>query len=161
MEPIASFSIDLALILRLFGALAWGAAYAIFLQLHPLGKFLVRFRTWVTVVIGVGVDLGIAYPGDWWTVAAVIAVSSVGIIARSLFNEEKTQRGKRMPDKTLYSIMDAIALSKGLIERLEKLIKKGGKDTQDLEIAAIVTIAYQIKEKCQHAQAGEYEEKLY
>lgn len=82
-----SINVHLALVL----ALIWGCAWAAILQFTRLGRFLVHRRTWITVVIGVGVDLVIAafcMPFDaWFRVVAIVAVSSVGIVARSLFNE--------------------------------------------------------------------------
>lgn len=75
----------------LFFALVWGCLWALFLQWHPWGQWLAVKRTWLTVVIGVGVDLAILLLildwQTWLTVAAVIAASSLGIIVRSLYNE--------------------------------------------------------------------------
>jgi uncharacterized protein involved in cysteine biosynthesis len=72
-------------------ALIWGALWALFLQLHPWGQWLALRRTWLTVVIGVGVDLALLLlildAHTWATVVAIIAASSIGIIARSLYNE--------------------------------------------------------------------------
>lgn len=72
-------------------ALIWGAIWALFLQLHPWGQWLAIKRTWLTVVIGVGVDMALLLLvldiHTWTAVATVIAASSVGIIARSLYNE--------------------------------------------------------------------------
>ena len=72
-------------------ALIWGAIWALFLQLHPWGQWLAIKRTWLTVVIGVGVDMALLLLvldiGTWTAVAAVIAASSIGIIVRSLYNE--------------------------------------------------------------------------
>ena len=72
-------------------ALIWGAIWALFLQMHPWGQWLAIKRTWLTVVIGVGVDMALLLLvldiGTWSAVAAVIAASSIGIIARSLYNE--------------------------------------------------------------------------
>ena len=69
----------------------WGVFWAIFLQYHPLGRFLAKRRTWITVVVGVGGDLLLLYAvldlEDWLLVAAVVGMSSAGIIARSLWNE--------------------------------------------------------------------------
>jgi hypothetical protein len=72
-------------------ALIWGAIWASFLQFVPLGRFLAIRRTWLTVVVGVGVDLLIAlaivpWP-YWWPLAAVVALSALPIIARSIINE--------------------------------------------------------------------------
>ncbi len=72
-------------------ALIWGAIWALFLQLHPWGQWLAIKRTWLTVVIGVGVDMALLLLvldiHTWTAVATVIAASSVGIIVRSLYNE--------------------------------------------------------------------------
>jgi hypothetical protein len=77
--------------LALFLALIWGGIWAAFLQFIPLGRFLAQKRTWITVVIGVGMDLLIALmimPWEYWKLfALVIAYSSIGIILRSLANE--------------------------------------------------------------------------
>ena len=72
-------------------ALIWGAIWALFLQLHPWGQWLAIKRTWLTVVIGVGVDMALLLLvldiHTWSTVTAIVAASSSGIIARSLYNE--------------------------------------------------------------------------
>lgn len=72
-------------------ALIWGIVWASFLQFHHLGRFLALKRTWLTVVIGIGIDLLIALrliPFVYWQrVLTVIALSSIGIIFRSLANE--------------------------------------------------------------------------
>ena len=74
-------------------ALLWGACWALFLQHHAWGQWLAVRRTWLTVVIGVGVDLALLALlldlAAWLTTAAVIAASSVGIIVRSIANERR------------------------------------------------------------------------
>ena len=81
MNPIVSqISIDLLAILRVSLAFFFGITYAMWLQHSRQGQFLANERTWITVVIGIGVDLALAYDGDWWTVVLVIAASSVGIM---------------------------------------------------------------------------------
>jgi hypothetical protein len=86
------------LVLALVLALMWGICWAVFLQYHPLGRFLAIKRTWVTVVIGVGIDLMIALlvveVETWFKVVAIVILSSVGIIARSLLNELRDTRGE-------------------------------------------------------------------
>ncbi len=77
-------------------AFVWGGILAAFLQWHPFGKFLALRRTWITVVIGVGVDLlilkSILNRQAWARVIAVISLSSVLIILRSLINELNDNR---------------------------------------------------------------------
>lgn len=74
-------------------AAVWGVVWALFLQYHPWGQWLAVRRTWLTVVIGVGVDLALlALLLDlptWLTVAGVIGASSLGIIVRSIANERR------------------------------------------------------------------------
>jgi hypothetical protein len=82
----------LAVILALF----WGMIWAAFLQWNEYGRYLALRRTWVTVVIGVGVDLLIALfvtPLEvWLVVCAIVIASSLGIISRSLYNEHLDER---------------------------------------------------------------------
>lgn len=72
-------------------ALIWGVIWSAYLQFFRLGRFLAEKRTWLTVVIGVGVDLLILYPlvprREWIKFFSIIALSSVAIIFRSLWNE--------------------------------------------------------------------------
>lgn len=79
------------LALALCLAFVWGVIWALFLQFHRYGRWLAVRRTWITVVVGVGVDLALLAllldPHTWVTVAAVVAASSVGVIVRSLVNE--------------------------------------------------------------------------
>lgn len=71
--------------------LIWGVLWALFLQCTEAGQFLVLRRTWLTVAVGIGVDLLILLallPLEMWLmVVGVIGASAVGIIARSLLNE--------------------------------------------------------------------------
>jgi hypothetical protein len=71
-------------------AAIFGLTYAVLLQTE-LGKTLSRRMTWLSVVIGIGVDLLLARPivqrQAWNTFAVVFTASSIGIIARSLINE--------------------------------------------------------------------------
>ena len=72
-------------------AAIWGFTWALILQFTGFGQFLSYRRTWLTVVIGVGVDLLLAcilMPlNAWLAICGVIAASSIGIVARSLINE--------------------------------------------------------------------------
>jgi hypothetical protein len=72
-------------------AAIWGGIWAAFIQFVPLGRFLAQKRTWITVVVGVGVDLAIAkliIPWEYWKwMGLIIGASSLAIILRSLINE--------------------------------------------------------------------------
>lgn len=74
-------------------AAVWGVVWAVFLQQHRYGRWLAVRRTWLTVVVGVGVDLALLLlvldAHTVATVTAVVAASSLGLIARSLLNEHK------------------------------------------------------------------------
>lgn len=148
MPLTLQFSLDLALIARCFAALIWGILYAIFLQHTRWGQFLAKRRTWITVTIGIGVDLLIAFDGTWATVAAVIGLSSLGIVARSLINEEREEFNPR-GYKVKWGLEDAIALSNELVEMLE------GEGN-----ARLLSLAYRINEKVKSARRGEYEQKF-
>lgn len=85
-------------------AIVWGALLACFLQYTALGRFLALRRTWITVVIGVGVDLLIALGlaltapwspplGQWLQTTIIIVLSSLPIIWRSIHNELEETRG--------------------------------------------------------------------
>ncbi len=84
---MSSFYIYFALIL----ALAWGIALALALQRIEFLRWMADKRTWILVVIGVAVDLALAWlivPFEWWwRVAAIIGASSVGLIGRSIYLE--------------------------------------------------------------------------
>lgn len=79
-------------------ALVWGVFWASFLQWTRPGWFLANKRTWLSVVVGVGVDLGIilgilyvkplSQPlFTWLRIIVVFALSSIPIIVRSIYNE--------------------------------------------------------------------------
>jgi hypothetical protein len=78
-------------------AVVWGFVWAICLQYTTWGKWLAVKRTWLTVVIGVGVDLLILWRvldrRAWWQVAEVISLSAIGIIFRSLVLEHNEDTG--------------------------------------------------------------------
>jgi len=74
----------------------WGVIWAAFLQCTAWGQYLALRRTWLTVVVGVGIDLLILAMvvslEMWLLTCAVIAASSLGIIARSLHNERQDEK---------------------------------------------------------------------
>ena len=73
-------------------ALLWGFAYAVLLWRTRPGRWLRVRRTWLIVVIGVGVDLMVLRLAlgleEWLLVGGVIAASGVGIVGFSLFETE-------------------------------------------------------------------------
>mgnify|MGYP001128698665 CR=1 FL=1 len=79
-------------------AAVWGGILASFLQFTKPGRFLATQRTWLSVVVGVGVDLaiilGLLYVKPmadplmtWLRIVGVFGLSSIAIIIRSIYNE--------------------------------------------------------------------------
>ena len=81
----------IALLLGFF----WGVFYALWLQQTKYGRFLVQRRTWIAVVLGIGVDvliMALVLPFDQLLIiAGVLATSAVGIVVRSLYLESRDQ----------------------------------------------------------------------
>jgi len=76
-------------------AFIWGIGWARALQTFP-GRFLAARLTWLSVVIGIGVDLAILLliiPFETLViVTAVIGLSAIPIIGRSILNEIRDQK---------------------------------------------------------------------
>lgn len=135
---LSVISIDLLLIFRVCLAFFWGFLWAAYLQFTKQGQFLVLKRTWLTVVIGIGVDLLIAYGGDWWTVSAVIAVSSVGIIIRSLWNESQAEDDPAINSyKLKHALEDAIAVCIDLRTNLTEMLAEGQLTSLSYQLALV------------------------
>jgi len=85
-----------AIVLAVIVAALWGAMWAAFIQFNYHGRFLAARLTWLSVVIGIGVDLlilALVIPlNELIAVVAVIGASSLPIIARSLINESRDAR---------------------------------------------------------------------
>lgn len=156
MNPtLLSISVDLLLIFRISIAFCWGFLYAAFLQFHRQGQFLVERRTWITVVLGIGIDLLIAYPGDWSTVALVISISSIGIIVRSLWNESTGANPNPTSYKLKHHLEDITALAETVISQLTQILKSNhmdGKTTAD--ISQVLSKAHSIQDHAIDARNG-------
>ena len=79
----------------LVGAL-WGVGYGMFLWLSPVGRWLRLRRTWLSVVIGVGMDLLIVLMAvdvaAWLVMVGVVASSGLGVVAMALGGEYEDHR---------------------------------------------------------------------
>ena len=165
-DTLLQISVDLPLIFRVSLGILWGALWAVFIQFNRHGKFLAEERTWITVVIGVGIDLLIAYPwgggqGDWFTVALVISTSSIGIIVRSLANEKKEAELNPKSYKLIWGILDAIALTQDAIDQLTRLLETGtelGK-AEAVKINKTLGILHRLKGTITNARRGDYDQK--
>ena len=78
-------------------ALIWGIVLAFLLQFTEQGRYIALRRTWIAVVIGVGVDLLLVglVPPTWRNTVLIFVLSSIGIIARSIILEYTEERKLR------------------------------------------------------------------
>lgn len=152
----AVISLDYPLILRVLLAFGWGIGWAAYLELHRHGQFLATERTWLTVVIGIGVDLAIAWPGDWYVVALVIGASSVGVIARSLMNEQRQASVNWQGYKVKHGLEDAAVVVADVIRKLEDLLTGGELPAgASSEISKTLSRAQRLKEIIIAARRGD------
>ena len=151
---LLQINVDLLLISRVLAAFFWGATWAAFLQFNRQGQFLVERRTWLTVVIGVGIDMLIAYPGDWWTVVLVISFSSVGIIFRSLWNESQGDNPNPRSHKLKYDLEDAAGLTLAVLDQLTALLKNGLGSGHAAAVSETLALVHQIHDKIIDARKG-------
>lgn len=153
-HPLAQITVDYALILQVSLGFFWGILWAAFIQFNRWGQFLAERRTWITVVIGIGIDLLIAYSGDWWLVTLVISASSLGIIFRSLWNESTGQNPNPSSYKLKHHLEDITAIVDTIITRLTKFLKAGPSGAQAAEISQILAQAHLIREHVIDARNG-------
>lgn len=155
-ETITYISVDLLLILRVLLAFGWGFAWAAYLQFTRHGQFLALERTWLTVVIGIGVDLLIAYPGDWYTITLIISFSSIGIIFRSLINESKRDATNWAGYKIKHGLEDAAAVVGEVVTHLEDILQSNNLAASDVaSISKILSRAQRLKEIIIAARRGD------
>lgn len=148
--------VDLSIILRVVLAFGWGIGWAAYIELHRHGQFLATERTWITVVIGVGVDLAIAWPGDWYVVTLVISASSIGIIARSLMNEQKAASINWQGYKVKHGLEDAAAIVGNVIRQLQTILDKNNLPAGDVaNISRALNDTHKLKETIIAARRGE------
>jgi hypothetical protein len=158
-EQLYQISVDFDLILRLFLAFLWGIGWALFLHYHHIGQDVVKNKTWLAVVVGIGVDLLIAYNADWWTVSGVIAASSIGIIWRSLSAESQQQQVNYNAHHVKWGIMDATAMADDMIKKLAGLLREHDPQTLPAAISELLGTAYAQREILRAARQGRLVEK--
>jgi len=152
-DQLLQIRLDWLLIARSLVVVLWGVGWALTLQHTHLGRFWARERTWLTVVIGVGVDLAIAFGGDWWTVVVVIAASSLGVISRSLLNESSESPPSGY--KTLWGIEDVTALTDEIVTILEEVVT-GENGERVLKVSRALSKAHRANAIIRAARRGEY-----
>jgi hypothetical protein len=157
MNETLQIQINFIQIGRCFAALVFGIIYAVFLQRNKLGQFLAERRTWLTVVVGIGVDLLLSFGGDWWDVVAVVTFSSIGIIARSLVNEQQRNQRRQLGRYTTgWVLEDASDLTYSIKKALTDLLD-GELDRKEVKLtASAISKAVQLHEILEAAMNGEY-----
>lgn len=126
-----------------------------YLQHTRHGEFLAKERTWVTVVIGISADLAIAFPGDWWTVTAVIGASSVGVIARSLWNEHTAAEINNKSYKLIWTLEDSISLAQDAIKIIDTMLTGGKIPAAEIpQISVLLSKIHTIKTGLVDARRG-------
>ena len=116
-------SLDLWLILRVLTAFSWGWGYGAWLHTTRTGQTFEREFTWLATVIGVGVDLSLAFPGNWWAVTCVIAASSVGVITMALIHGYQKSEVNIRSYKVKWGLEDATAQSHTITDKLTELLR--------------------------------------
>jgi len=147
-------SLDSALIFRLVGAFAWGFVWALFIYKARSGIALRQDHTWVTVVIGIGADLLMAFPGDWWTVAAVIALSSVGVIGFATFYPHKDEPPSGY--RVIGYLEDATALCLRTIRDMEGVLEASADGKISLAISRMLANIHRAHTLLTMARCGEF-----
>jgi len=123
MNTTAQITLDFLLIGRCLAALLWGVIWAFTLQYVRLAQFLAEERTWLTVVIGIGIDMLIGYGADWWTLMIILGLSSIGVIFRSLWNEH-TYEPDTHSYKFKWALEDVIDRSGDTITLLQQALEQ-------------------------------------
>jgi hypothetical protein len=116
------------------------------LQFTKVGKFLADRRTWLVVVAGVGGDMIIAYPGDWYTVAGVIVASSAVVIVRSLWNEHKDNGVNYNAHKIKSALEVSTKRSTEIIIGLTRMLERGNIPQQEVaQLSVLLATAHRIR----------------
>lgn len=149
-----SISVDLVLIARCFAALLWGIGWACFIQFNRLGKFWAAERAWLTVTIGIGVDMFIAFNATWAETFIVIICSSLAIIYRSLVNE--VTRKPPSGYKVLWALEDSLVLIQELVEALQEIAENAQQGQQVARVSKVTTLAHSVHVILSSARRGEY-----
>lgn len=148
-------AVDFGVILRCLGALLWVIGLVGLLQFTRLGRFLARERTWIAVVIGVGVNLLLGLGAAWWHLWLIMAFSSIGIIARSLINEHNGFSPDLNSYKLKWALEDSIDALGETITVLEKAL-----DSQSLsEVSRALGVVHKTQRTLEIARYGQPEKK--
>ena len=158
MNPISvSISVDLVLIGRCLTALLWGIGWACFIQFHRLGQYWADERTWITVVVGVGIDWLIGIGSDWPTFGLILVFSGTPVIYRSLINE--SQRKPPSGYRVLWALEDSLVLIQEVLEALQGIAENTQQGQQVARISRTTTLVHTIHVILSGARRGDYQQK--
>jgi len=153
--------------LGVFLGLFWGAVWAAFLEWIPFGRFLVKRRTWITVVVGVGGDLAIALGTvdfeAWQQVTLIVAASALPIILRSLLHESGETASVRLPNKVIWGVEDILARCLRMRDALERLTERARVLEDSALLSELVTLEIElssIRARAVDARRGTYDYSL-
>jgi hypothetical protein len=155
---LLQIQIDLVLIGRCLLATIWGILYAVWLQNSKMGAFIADERTWLSVVIGIGVDMLLVIGSVWWQVWLVVTLSGFGVIARSLINasdQSKPPSGYKM----LWSMEDSIAALIKMIQVLEEVLEDVTEAQVVAKLSRALGLAHRACDAVKAARNGEYHGK--
>lgn len=158
MDTLLQISIDLVLIGRCLLAAIWGILYAVWLQNSKMGAFIADERTWLSVVIGIGVDMLLGIGAEWWQIWLIVVLSGFGVIARSLINESDRQKPPS-GYKMLWSMEDAIATLIKLIAILEEVLEDVTEAQVVAKLSKALGLAHRALDSVQAARQGQYHGK--
>jgi len=151
--------IDLILFCRCFAALIWGILLAVYLQFNRLGVFLAKERTWLAVVVGVGVDLLLGINATWWAIWLIVAFSSIGIVVRSIVNEHQEGEPALNRYKTKWAMEEGIDACGDTITALQKALEETSGAEQVRQISLALAAAHRANRNITSARYGEIEKK--
>lgn len=149
--------VDWALISRCFAGLLWGILFACFIQFHRMGQFVARERTWISVIICVGVDLLLGIGGTWWEVWLIIALSSLGAIVRALISERREFEPALNRYRTKWLLEGAIDGCGDAITALEKALAADDEGKRLRWISSAMAAAHKAARSITAARYGEPE----
>ncbi|MCK9629250.1 MAG: hypothetical protein M0R37_11765 [Bacteroidales bacterium] len=135
-------SVDFMLIGRCLLAFLWGIGLACFLQFSRIGQYIATARTWISVVIGVGVDLLLGIGAAWWVMWLVVALSSLGVITRSLFNEHNEAEPALNRYRTKWQMEDTIDCCGSIIGLLTDALEAESADKSLAQVSKALAKAH-------------------
>ena len=156
---LLQISVNWGLIIRCLLALLWGILWALAIQFTGWGKYLADRRTYLTVIIGIGMDLAIAFNENWFTVFFVIGSSAIGIVIRSLINESRADDKQDTGYKVKRGLEDIMTLTRDLIAMIEEALQNSEDGKTNARISKCLSVVHHVYGKAWSARRGEYDDQ--